>query len=124
MVARFFRNNDPLGFILLPVAAIAALLFTSSFPGLAVRPYTHSFLFSLMGTGVPSWLLTLLNLAGLVFGAYLITFLCIKQEISDKQNLIPGFFFIVFSSVVSSSSNLHPVIIANLFLIGAFHRIF
>ena len=52
------------------------------------------------------------------------TLLCIKQEVSDKQNLIPGFIYIVFASVLNCTSALHPCLIANLFLIASLHRLF
>ncbi len=124
MIARFFRNNDKLGFVLLPVAAIAAWSFALILPGFRNIRFENSFIFSLIGGGFTFGLSAGINLASLIIGAYLISFLCIKQEISDKQNLIPGFIFILFSSLLNINSSLHPVIVANLFLLGSFHRIF
>ncbi len=110
--------------VLLPVAAIAAWSFSMILPGFHTVRFENSFIFSLIGGGFSAGFLAGINLICLIAGAYLITFLCIKQEISDKQNLIPGFVFILFSSLLNINSSLHPAIIANLFLLGSFHRIF
>ncbi|MDP2387716.1 MAG: DUF6427 family protein [Bacteroidota bacterium] len=124
MVARFFRNNDKLGFVLLPVAAIAAWLFAMILPGFKTIRFDNSFIFFLAANNLSFGFIAGINLLCLITGAYLVSFLCIKQEITDKQNLIPGFVFILFSSLLTINSSLHPAIIANLFLIGSFHRIF
>lgn len=124
MVARFFRNNDKLGFILLPVAAIAAWSFAMMLPGFKTVRFENSFLFSLSRSSFSLGLASGINLVCLITGAYLISYLCIKQEISDKQNLLPGFVFILFSSLLSINSTLHPALVASLFLLGSFHRIF
>ena len=124
MVARFFRNNDKLGFVLLPVAAIAAWSFVMILPGLKPFRFDNSFIFSLLGGSFSIGLAAGINLICLITGAYLISFLCIKQEVSDKQNLLPGFVFILFSSLLSINSILHPALVASLFLLGSFHRIF
>jgi hypothetical protein len=124
MVARFFRNNDRLGIILLPVAAIAIWSFSLAFPSFHVLKPSHSFLSGLLFPclSVKFWLA--LNLLFNIGGAYLLSFLCSRQEITEKQNLLPGFVYLLFSGLLNQDGAFHPLLAATIPLTAAFYLLF
>lgn len=125
MVAGFFRNNDKLGYILLPVAAISVWLFSLILPPFhQVYSGNTSFIFSIFLNNASVNLLLALNLLFSIANSYLISFVCTKHEISDRQNLLPGFFFILFTGLLNLSGAFHPIIPATTIVLLALFRLF
>lgn len=125
MVAGFFRNNDKLGYILLPVAAISVWLFSLILPPFHQIPkYEVSFIYSVFLNKTSINLFLGLNLAFSIANSYLISFVCTKHEISDKQNLLPGFFFILFTGILNLSGAFHPIIPASTLILFSLFRLF
>jgi len=125
MVAGFFRNNDKLGYVLLPAAAIFVWAF-----GLILPPFHQiseiksSFIYDFLLNNASVNLLLGLNLVFSIINGYLISFVCTKHEVSDKQNLLPGFFFVLFTGLLNLSGPFHPIIPASSFVLIALFRLF
>lgn len=63
--------------------------------------------------------INLINLLALVLGTLLISVYSIKQEVVEKQNYIPSFLYIFFSSITLNGQLVHPSLIANVFILVA-----
>ncbi len=125
MVAGFFRNNDKLGYVLLPVAAIFVWAFSLILPPFhQVSGLKTSFIYSVFLNNSSVNLFLGLNLLFSIANGYLISFVCTKHEISDKQNLLPGFFFILFTGLLNLSGAFHPIIPASTIVLLALFRLF
>lgn len=125
MVAGFFRNNDKLGYVLLPVAAIFIWAFSLVLPPFhQFSEDKSSFIYTFFFSKSPINLFIGLNLIFSIANSYLISFICTKHEISDKQNLLPGFFFILFTGILNLSGAFHPIIPASTIVLIAFFRLF
>jgi hypothetical protein len=125
MVAGFFRNNDKLGYVLLPVAAVFVWAFSLILPPFhQVSEVKTSFIYSVFLNGGSVNLFLGLNLLFSIANGYLISFVCTKHEISDKQNLLPGFFFILFTGLLNLSGAFHPIIPASTIVLIALFRLF
>lgn len=124
MIARFFKNNDKLGFVLLPLLAVAIWAFSFIQPGFHTTNFSGSFLLKFTGPLVSSGFWKSLNLVFSIGGAYLLSILCIRQEISDKQNLLPSFLYLLFCGLLNINGAFHPMLAANLLIIGGFYLLF
>lgn len=124
MVASFFKNNDRLGFILIPVAGLAIWGFSFIHPKFHEIDHTYSFLLSLLEGRISAGFLSVINLLATIGGAYLLSFLCLRQEITEKQNLIPAFIYLVLCGCLNADRVLHPLLIGNLFVIGGLYLMF
>lgn len=124
MVARFFKTNDRLGFVLLPVAAIAIWSFSFLSPAFQSVNFSNSFLLGLFSSSLSVKFWLALNLLLSLGGAYLMSFLCGRQEITEKQNQLPAFLYLVFSGLLNLDSACHPLLAGSIPLIGAFYLLF
>ena len=125
MVAGFFRNNDKLGYILLPIAAIFVWAFSLILPPFhQVSEVKTSFIYSIFLSNSSVNLFLGFNLLFSIANGYLISFVCTKHEISDKQNFLPGFFFILFTGLLNLSGAFHPIIPASTVVLIALLRLF
>jgi hypothetical protein len=55
--------------------------------------------------------------------AVLINNVCIEHKLSRDNSLFPGLFYVIFISYIPESLTLHPVLLANTFLIAGFVNI-
>jgi len=55
--------------------------------------------------------------------AMLINFICVREEVSDKQNYHPVFIYLLLSFSTINVDQIQPMLTANLFLFFAFYRI-
>lgn len=62
---------------------------------------------------------SLINFLVLGLGATLISIYSIKQEVVEKQNYIPPFLYVFFSSITLNCNLIHPSLVANLFILVA-----
>ncbi len=70
-----------------------------------------------------AWIIFIVNIFCLVAGSFLISVLTIKHEIADKQNYLPAFLYLFFSSLVLDKNLLHPALIANIFILVALNSL-
>jgi hypothetical protein len=124
MVGRFFKNNDRLGFVLLPVAAIGIWCFSLLSPAFQTLHFSNSFLLGLLAPYLSLKFWMGFNLVLSIGGAYVMNFMCSRQEITEKQNLLPSFLYLVVSGLLNLDSACHPLLIGSLPLIGAFYLLF
>jgi hypothetical protein len=124
MVARFFKNNDRLGFVLLPVAAIGIWCLSLLSPAFQTVRFSNSFLLGLLSPYLSAKIGMGLNLLLIVGGAYFMSFLCSRQEITEKQNLLPAFLYLLFSGLLNLDSACHPLLAGSIPLLGAFYLLF
>lgn len=102
MLIRFFKNNNPSSFIILPLFAV--VLWINGF---------FSFLF------IPTFLALLL----IVSEAFLLNYVVNKYEILTKPSFLPALFYIVFMSNDSAMLTLHPLLFASIFIILAIYKL-
>lgn len=63
----------------------------------------------------------IITLLVVLFGAFLLNFLAIEQEIVSKTNYLPAFFYIIFSFSATTPYLTEPLLVANLFIIPAIY---
>jgi len=125
MVANFFINKDKLGYVLIPLSGIVFFvynLFFSTFynPVLATNSFVFNFLFPSLNTILLLTLNVLLN----IFNAILIALMCSRHELTEKQNQLPAFIYLLISNTINISGTFHPVILAATFLLFSFNKFF
>ncbi len=123
MFIRFFKNNNPSSFILLPLFALAlriggffsehvfAAKYNMPLYEILTKPF-NSFHFT---NAFSAFILT-------VGEAFLLNYVVNKNEILTKPSFLPALFFIVFMSCDSSLFTLHPLLLASLFLLLAINK--
>jgi hypothetical protein len=125
MVANFFINKDKLSYILIPVSAISFFIFS-----LFLSSFHHSFLssnsllFDFMFPHSSAGFLMGLNLALNICNAFIIKWLCLKHELTDKQNQLPAFIYLLISNTINVSGAFHPVILAATLLLLTLNKLF
>jgi hypothetical protein len=129
MLLKLFKSNHPVVIILIPV--LATLLWL---PGLlpqlpvTVQPYT--------GPQMPAFRLVLELLGGqgqatrivalvlIIFQAYIIIRLNYKFIFIENKTYLPAVLYVILASALSRLQHLHPVVLANFFLMAAINRTF
>lgn len=125
MIARFFINKDKLSYFLLPVFAVIVHVFIVSFADLEyLKEKNDSFILSFLAFKTSTPFLFIVNLLLSVTNSFLVSYLCSKHEITDKQNQLPAFFYILFSSVLTISGGLNPLLPGFTLLILALNKLF
>ncbi len=124
MLVRFFRSHQPVLLIIIPV--LTALLWLPAFlhprPLLVDHPMP---LFELLTKPLRSqpFLAVLVAFLLLLFQAFLFNFILEKFEFSGKPTYMPALLYIVFTSFSPALLQLHPGLIANIFVLLALHCI-
>lgn len=62
-------------------------------------------------------LIILINFLTLAFGAVLISYYSIRQEVVEKQNYIPAFLYLFFGGLTLNTDLIHPAYFANIFIL-------
>lgn len=125
MVANFFINKDKLGYVLLPLSAICFFVFNLVFSTFHNPISTNnSFIFGYLFPNLSSGFLVSLNLMINIINAFLIAWMCSKHELSDKQNQLPAFFYLVIANSINVAGAFHPVIFASSLLLLALNKLF
>ena len=81
--------------------------------------YQHILFDFLFSGQISAFSTHLIILASIVFGAAMINFLTITQEIASKTNYLPAFLYILFGFSASVNGAIEPVLVANLCLLPA-----
>lgn len=123
MLLSFFKNNNPISYILLPALAIVCWL--SVFFALPSVSDSGMPLYNAMinWLGATSIISTIVALFILIIEAFLINFIVNENEILSKQSFLPALFYILFMSCDSSFLSLNPLLLANFFILLAIHQL-
>lgn len=125
MIATIFRNNDRVTFFVTPFFVLGIWFFS-----FFILNNTHiapegGVLYPILQEWVSSFAVLLgLNLLINLISAFLISYLCISQEVTNKQNYFATFFLILFNTYLNIESPLHPLLIANMFLLISLYSYF
>jgi len=124
MLIRFFKNNNPSSFILLPLFALVLRLvgfFSDQYNTLT----NYAPLYEIIAKPLDnySFINTLIAFLLIVSEAFLLNYIVNKYEILTKPSFLPALFYIVFMSIDNALLTLHPLIIANIFIISALYKL-
>jgi hypothetical protein len=124
MIVRLLKSNNATAFFALPLVALAIWVFAFFIPH--ELPVRHSMpLYELLVRPIASihWLTTLIALFIIIIEGFLLNYIINENEALTKKTNLPALFYIVFSSNNSSMLELHPLLLANLFLLFALSKI-
>lgn len=85
--------------------------------------YPNIFFNYLANTVTNESFILLINCLFIAISAALLNMLCVKEEVSDKQNYHPVFLYLVIAFSSVNANQLQPMLSANLFLFFAFYRL-
>lgn len=123
MILKFYKSDNLTGLVLLPLMALLFWL-----PGL-LNPNAVDFsgaspLFQwLSNLGSPTFS-QLLGLLIIVISALILNDVINKNELFNRNTLLPALLYIIFMSAIKEHQVLSPIVISNLFWILAFKRLF
>jgi len=124
MLIGFIKHNHALSIILLPVALIVLWAYGFTHP---VAPLTEHAapLYKLFIAGIAHYpfLLTLTSFILIFCEAMLIYHIIEKNEITETKSYLPSLVYIVLMSLQSEMLSLHPIVISNLFMLFALHKL-
>jgi hypothetical protein len=124
MLIGFIKHNRAVSIVLLPVALI--LLWIYGFLNPVVPLTEHAApLYKLLISGIGNhpFLITLLSFILILCEALLINYIVEKNEIIDTTTYLPALVYIILMSLQPEMFSLHPIIIANLFILLALHQL-
>ena len=123
MILKFYKSDNLTGLVLLPIMALLFWL-----PGLLNPSAGHfsdtSPLFqwlSNIGSPLFSQLLALLIV---VISALILNDVINKNELFNRNTLLPALLYLIFMSAIKEHQGLSPIVISNLFWILALRRLF
>ncbi|MFY9309213.1 MAG: DUF6427 family protein [Bacteroidia bacterium] len=123
MLIRFFKNNSPSAFIILPLfalffwvpgffAAHDAFDFGMPFYTAVIKWFSGS-------GGIASFVAYVLVIAQ----AFLLNYIVNENEVLSKPSFLPALLYIVFMSSDTAQLTLYPLLFANLFILLAIHKL-
>lgn len=124
MLIGFIKQNRSFSVVVLPVALIA--LWTYGFFHPVVPLTEHSApLYKLIISGIDNFpfLITLISFILIFCEALLINYIIQKNEIINSNSFLPALVYMVLMSLQPEMFSLHPIVIANLFLLLAIHTL-
>jgi hypothetical protein len=124
MIIRFFKSNNPLTFILLPLLAL--LLWITGFCwGQSVVVKYSMPLYEILIKPISSihFVGTLIAFILVVLEAFLLNYIVNENEILPKPSYLPALFYIVFMSSDNTLLMIYPLIVANLFILLAIYKL-
>ena len=122
MLIGFIKHNRSVSIVLLPVALIILWLYGFFHPVVPLTEHAAP-LYKLIVAGISNYpfLLTLLSFILILSEAFLINYIIEKNEVIDTITYLPALAYIVLMSLQPEMFSLHPIVIANLFLLLALH---
>lgn len=121
MISRIFKNNDQLLLFSIPLCALIISVFSLFAVQPQAEPFHNSVVLPFLLAGIQqAWILKLINFTCLLVGAFLVYYLTAYCELSDKQNFIPSFVYLLLGATLNNESVLHPLLIANILLLFMF----
>jgi Family of unknown function (DUF6427) len=125
MFIRFFKNNTPSYFFILPLFAL--VFWIVAFMGVPPLVSSHSSsLFNVMAGYVNAFRFigTCVSFLLVTTGAFLINLVFNESEILERKTFLPALFYFVFMSNNESMLVFHPAMIANIFIILSIHSMY
>ncbi len=124
MLIRFFKNNNPSSFILLPLFALV-LWVIGFFAEQSSIVADQMPLYETIAKPLNNYpfIATIIAYLLIISGAFLLNFIVNKYEILTKPSFLPALFYIVFMSMDSTMLTLHPFIFSNIFIMLAIYKL-
>ena len=124
MLIGFIKHNRSLSVVVLPVAMISLWLFGFFHPVVPLTEHSAP-LYKLIIAGIEKYpfLITFLSFTLIFCEALLINYIVEKNEIIDSNSYLPALVYIVLMSLQPEMFSLHPIVIANLFMLFALHKL-
>ena len=125
MIYTLYRSNFQLVLLGLPIVITLLWLgqLLSGADELAIQNTTTVFI--MIKSIFPSlWVEQLFAMTLIVFSGVLLNATINKEEFFEKQTFLPAFTYVIVMSIFSEYHLLHPIIIANFFVILAIRRLF
>lgn len=121
MLVRLFKNNDYAGIFAIPVFGLMVwVLCYFLLPAQQISFSGSVFLHFIPRNPELLWVYKLFSFLLALSGAYLLDLTLQRFELTQKGNHVPAGMYLLFSAILSNESILHPIIPANLCIIGAF----
>lgn len=124
MFIRFFKNNNPSLYFILPFFALA--LWIGAFintPAVAASHNTMLFTACADLLNRIPYLSTTIAFLLLIGQSFLINHLVNENELITRKSFLPALFYIVYMSNNSAMLTFHPTLVANLFILFAINKI-
>ena len=124
MIVGTLKNNIQASIGLMLILSVSAWIGTFGFADTSSTTINHkehilySFIFENDYSIILKHVFTLITI---LFGAFMINYLTIEQEMSSKTNYLPAFLYILFSFSATTKYTVEPILSANLFVLTALH---
>ena len=124
MLIGFIKHNRAVSIVLLPIALVALWFYGFLNPVIPLTEHSAP-LYKLLISWIRDYpfLITLLSFVLILCEALLINHIVEKNEIIDTTTYLPALVYIVLMSLQPEMFSLHPIIIANLFILLALHKL-
>ncbi|MFI5163811.1 MAG: DUF6427 family protein [Bacteroidia bacterium] len=124
MLIAFIKHNRAVSIVLLPVAMISLWVYGFFHPVVPLTEHAAP-LYKLLIAGIAHYpfLLTLISFILIFCEAMLINYIVEKNEIINTKSYLPALVYIVLMSLQPEMFSLHPIVIANLFMLFALHKL-
>lgn len=124
MLIGFIKHNRAVSIVLLPVALISLWVFGFFHPVVPLTDHAAPLYVLLIGEISRFPFLLTLTSAILILGeALLIYHIIEKNEITGTKSYLPSLVYIILMSLQPEMLSLHPIVIANLFMLLALHKL-
>lgn len=123
MLVGFFKNNNPVSYIVLPLFALvlwAAAFFVSHEAWDRGMPFYNAVISWFSGSGGVSAVIACLLM---ISEAFLLNFIVNENEILTKPSFLPALLYILFMSSDIAQLTLYPLLFANFFILLAIHKL-
>src|ERR1039457_5611935 len=124
MLVGFIKHNRAVSIVLLPVTLICLWAYGFIHPVVPLIEHAAP-LYKLLISGIVRYpfLLTLLSFILIFCEALLIYHIVEKNEITETKSYLSAIVYIVLMSLQPEMLSLHPIVIANLFMLLALHKL-
>lgn len=124
MLIRFFKNNNPSSFILLPLFALVLWIVGFFLDQNSAVKYSMPFYEALANSisNIP-FLAVFIAFVLVIAEAFLLNYIVNENEILAKPSFLPALFYIVFMSNDSGMLLLHPLVFSNFFILLGIHKL-
>ena len=124
MLIRFFKNNNPASFILLPLFALGLWLVGFFSRQDTVTKYSMPF-YEFIAKPLNSihFIGIIIALILIIGEAFLLNYIVNENEILSKPSFLPALFYIVFMSNDNRMLMLYPMLFANFFILLGIHKL-
>jgi uncharacterized protein DUF6427 len=126
MILRFFKNSQPVSFIIIFVLSIgfwaAGWLNNSSLIIVNPMPLYHLLLWVI--SPLPLWFAGFLGLILVNLQMFHLNKIVAKHEILYKSSHLPALFYLFLTAIIPAFTSFHPVIVVNTIMLFALDKIF